>query len=159
DPTLCKVLTGDYHRDRVLGATREVIVPIRCLWLGTGNNVALGSDMPRRIAPINLDAQSERPWLRAKLGEVTFKHPHLLEWVRKQRPALVAAACTLVRAWIAAGRPAGKVTHGMYESWARIVGGILEVAGQKGFLGNLDELYETADVEADQGRAFAATWW
>ena len=62
-------------------------------------------------------------------------------------------------AWLAAGRPQGTVTLGMYESWAGVVGGILETAGIEGFLGNLETIYEDADVESDEGRRFVRRLW
>ena len=40
-----------------------------------------------------------------------------------------------------------------------MTGGILEVAGIPGFLGNLDQLYDEADAEGREWRAFTAAWW
>jgi putative DNA primase/helicase len=62
-------------------------------------------------------------------------------------------------AWVDAGRPAGRQTLGMFESWSRVVGGVLGVAGFDGFLTNLHELYESADREGGELRAFVAAWW
>ena len=39
------------------------------------------------------------------------------------------------------------------------MGGILEVAGVPGFLGNLKEMYERADAEGGVWRGFVALWW
>jgi hypothetical protein len=69
------------------------------------------------------------------------------------------AALTLVQAWIAAGRPEGRRVLGMFEVWAKVIGGILDVAGIGGFLGNLDEYYEKSDVEGAAWRGFVAAWW
>lgn len=38
------------------------------------------------------------------------------------------------------------------------MGGILQVAGIDGFLGNLEEFYETADIESSTWRAFVGLW-
>ena len=47
----------------------------------------------------------------------------------------------------------------MFESWREVMGGILAHAGIKGFLGNLSELYEEADLEGAAYRAFVGEWW
>ena len=52
-----------------------------------------------------------------------------------------------MRAWLAAGRPPGKRILGSFESWAAVVGGILEHAGVPGFLQDTEQLYEAADVD------------
>src|SRR5262249_26343241 len=48
---------------------------------------------------------------------------------------------------------------GMCESWSRVTGGVLAVAGVDGFLGNLGEFYQDADLEIAETRAFLAAWW
>ena len=80
-------------------------------------------------------------------------------WVRANRGRLVAACLTLCQAWIAAGRPRGTRTIGSYESWAQVLGGVLEVAGIEGFLGNLDEMLEASDSEGAVWRGFVSAWW
>ncbi len=39
------------------------------------------------------------------------------------------------------------------------MGGILDVVGVPGFLDNLDEFYESADVEGVIWREFVTAWW
>ncbi|HRD76276.1 MAG TPA: hypothetical protein PK264_10090, partial [Hyphomicrobiaceae bacterium] len=48
---------------------------------------------------------------------------------------------------------------GSYETWSRIMGGVLEVAGIEGFLANLDEMLAAADGEGAIWRSFVAAWW
>ena len=48
---------------------------------------------------------------------------------------------------------------GSFEQWTRTVGGILEYAGFKGFLGNQRTLYEQADAETPQWETFFQTWY
>src|SRR5205085_1457638 len=50
-------------------------------------------------------------------------------------------------------------TLGSYERWAAVMGGILTTAGIPGFLGNLSEFYEAADIEGAIWRQFVAGWW
>jgi hypothetical protein len=52
----------------------------------------------------------------------------------------VRAALTLTQSWISQGRPAfTERTLGSFEQWSATIGGILEVSGVKGFLGNVEE--------------------
>lgn len=153
---LAVALTADTWTDRVLGSSASVKVPVRCLWLATGNNVQTSTEMARRIVRIRLDAHIDQPHRRSA---DEFRHPDLMRWVDEHRAELVWSALTLIRAWIAAGKPSGRITLGSYESWAAVMGGIMDVAGIQGFLGNLDEFYEQADAEGAATRALIAAWW
>ena len=147
-------LTAPFWEDRILGVSEMVRLPIRCAWIATGNNPEFSNEMARRIVRIRLDAHVERPWQREG-----FRHPDLMIWVRANRGRLVAACLTLCQAWIAAGRPRGTLTIGSYESWATVLGGVLEVAGIEGLLGNLDEMLEASDSEGTVWRVFVSAWW
>ena len=117
--------------------------------LPTGNNPTLSSEIARRTVRIRLDAKRDRPWLRDR-----FRHPDLRQWVSAHRHELVAAALTLVRTWIATDKPdpTGSSALGMFESWSRVTGGILQVAGVPGFLSNLSDFYESTDTEGEMVR-------
>ena len=91
-------LTAPFWEDRILGQSEMARLPIRCLWIATGNNPEFSNEMARRLVRIRLDANVERPWQRAG-----FRHPDLMTWVRANRARLVAACLTLCQAWIAAG--------------------------------------------------------
>ena len=147
-------LTAPFWEDRILGVSEMARLPIRCIWIATGNNPEFSNEMARRLVRIRLDAHVERPWQRSG-----FKHPELSTWVRANRAQLVAACLTLCQAWLAAGRPRGTLTIGSYENWSAIIGGILEVAGVPGFLGNLDEMLEASDSEGAVWRGFVSAWW
>jgi hypothetical protein len=131
-----------------------VRIPIRCLWVATGNNPTVSGEIGRRSIRIRMDAKQDRPWLREG-----FKHPNLRQWVEKHRAELVWAALTIVQNWIALGKPAGGKALGMFRSWADTIGGILDAAGIPGFLGNLMDFYDKADVYGAIWRAFVGTWW
>jgi len=154
---LASVLTVDYWQDRILGRSKIVTLPVRCVWLATGNNLALDKETARRSIRIRLDAQCSRPWERPATD---FKHPNLKEWVDQHRTDLVRAALVLIQAWIAASRPLWKEkTLGNYEQWSMTMGGVLEVAGIEGFLGNLDDFYQAADAESESWELFVGKWW
>ena len=147
-------LTAPFWEDRILGASEMARLPIRCVWIATGNNPEFSNEMARRIVRIRLDAHVERPWQRGG-----FRHPDLMIWVRANRARLVAACLTICQAWIAAGRPRGTRTIGSYENWAQVLGGVLEIAGIDGFLGNIEELMEASDAEGAVWRSFVSAWW
>ncbi|MBN2192834.1 MAG: hypothetical protein JW751_08440, partial [Polyangiaceae bacterium] len=126
----------------------------RAVWMLTGNNVRLSTGPARRCVRIRIDAGTDRPWRRA-----AFKHPDLLRWLRQERGAVIHAALTLIQSWLDRGRPPGKERLGSFESWAEVMGSILNAAGVEGFLGNLDSLHEAADEEGSLWRDFVAVWW
>ncbi len=150
---LASVLTSTEWNDRELGHSRIAHASNRCLWLMTANNSSFSAEIARRTVRIRLDARRDRPYLREG-----FKHV-LPSWAEEYRGELIWAALTLWRAWLAADRPAGTKTLGSYESWARVMGGVLQVAGIEGFLGNRDEFYRSADTEGERWRALVAAWW
>ena len=63
-------------------------------------------------------------------------------WALGHRPELVSACLVLVRWWHQQGqpRPVGVPALGGYEDWQRVLGGILQSVGVKGFCTNLDDL-------------------
>ncbi|CAH0124487.1 toprim domain-containing protein [Roseomonas sp. CECT 9278] len=151
---LAAALTAPFWEDRILGQSEMTRLPIRCAWVATGNNPTFSNEMARRLVRIRLDAHTDQPWRRD-----SFRHPDLMVWVRANRGRLVAACLTLCQAWIVAGRPRGGRSIGSYEIWAQTLGGVLEVAGIEGFLGNLDEMMAASDSEGGAWRAFVQTWW
>jgi hypothetical protein len=97
----------------------------------------------------------DRPWLRDG-----FKHRDLKDWAMEHRGELVRAALVMISAWRAAGSPPFKGKRlGSYERWSDVIGGILDVAGIPGFLGNILNVYESADQAGNAHRSFVAGWW
>ncbi len=147
-------ITSPTWEDRILGTSETIRVPVRCVWVATGNNPAVSSEIARRTVRIRLDARRDRPWLREE-----FRHLDLRLWIRENRGQLVWAALTLIRVWLAAGRPKGATRLGMFESWSETMGGILDVAKVPGFLENVDEFYDQSDAEGNATRALLGQWW
>jgi hypothetical protein len=150
---LAAALTGPIWCDRVLGTSRRVAIPVTCLWLATGNNPDLSDELCRRTVPIRLDPAVEQPHLRQG-----FRHQNLGGWVRDNHLKLVWAVLVLGRAWVAAGKPPGPRTLGGFESWSRVLGGILEVAGIPGLLSNRQEFDLRANAERHQWVSFVRRW-
>jgi hypothetical protein len=151
---LAAALTSVTWTDRELGYSRMLVLPVRSVWLATGNNVMLSHEIARRSVWIRLDARMERPWMRSK-----FRHADLRGWAQENRGRLVHACLTIIQAWIAAGRPAGPIRLGTFEAWSTTMGGVLMVAGVPGFLGNSPDLYAQADDETRPWRGFVRSWW
>ncbi len=154
--SVSSAITATVWEDRKLGTSDTIRVPVRCAWVATGNNPALSSEISRRTVRIRLDAKEDRPWQRTG-----FLHPDLRAWVAESRGDLVWSALTLIRGWLAAGRPVPPELPmlGMFENWATVIGGILAHAQIPGFLGNLADFYDASDSDGAETRAFLSAWW
>ena len=116
---------GDTVELRVLGKSEIPAMRWRAVVMATGNNVAIAGDTSRRVLISRLESPLENPEERQN-----FKHPNLLEWVRTNRPRLVVAALTILRAWHVAGRPlASCKAWGSFEAWSGIVPPAIVFAG------------------------------
>jgi hypothetical protein len=153
---LAAALTAPVWEDRRLGTSDNLRIPVRCLWLATGNNPTVSPEIARRCVSIRLDARVARPFERALSA---FLHPHLTAWVQTHRAELLTALLTLVQAWHVAGRPVGLASLGSFERWAAVIGGILQVAEVPGFLENRIRFYARADKETELHSALIAAWW
>ncbi len=115
--TLAAALTATDWEDRILGTNTVVRVPLRVVWMVTGNNLGFRRTLGRRVIPIDLDAGVEQPEDR-----VGFRHADLRGHVRERRPHLVTAALTILRAFHLAGRPAhGGPRMGSFEAWDDLI--------------------------------------
>jgi hypothetical protein len=151
------VLTSEEWSGRELGKTKMVTYPNNATWFVTGVNLEFTKGLMRRRIRIRLDPRCETPWTRQD-----FVHPDILSWTRQHRTKIVAALCTLVRAYLAlpdADKPI-VARHGSFEAWSQIIGGILAVAGIEGFLGHLDDPEEElVEVGSEEWPEFVELWW
>ncbi|MEA5098528.1 MAG: hypothetical protein VB032_08345, partial [Burkholderiaceae bacterium] len=92
-PSLAAALTSEHYSDRVLGKSRSETVPTNALVLVSGNNLILKGDLPRRILKCRIDPRTETPHQREF-------HFDPVEVIRENRQQLVAAALTLIRAYL-----------------------------------------------------------
>jgi len=97
--SLCTALTAEFISGRILGVSKTTTVSTRTLFISSGNNVGPVQDMTRRCVTIHIDPGCEIPASRS------FNRTHLIRDVLRERGRFVSAALTIVRAWIAAGRP------------------------------------------------------
>lgn len=166
---LAGALTATTWEDRLLGQTEMVRLPLRAVWLATGNNLGFQRTLGRRVIPIDLDARVEHPEDRTE-----FQHRDLGAYVRAVRPELVGAALTMLRAFLAAGAPAHKGTRlGSFEQWDDVVRSCVIWAGladpaaaddpNRG-RGRIraqadDDIADLAAFYAELTRAFGTTTW
>jgi putative DNA primase/helicase len=161
---LAAALTADVWRDRVLQHSKSVLLPIRNVWALTANNLRTTSEQARRMVPIFLDAQMERPDKRQFSRDLDT-------WIPRNRAMAVWAALTLIESWRTAERPEffnsytgefqlplGTRILNSYSSWSRVMGGILLNAEITGFLENHDKMFTYADDEDADLAVFLAEW-
>jgi hypothetical protein len=136
---LAAALTAINWDDRVLGQSEMLTLPVRCIWITTGNNITMSTEIARRSIRIRLDPKTDRPWQRD-----SFIHNDLRTYAAERRGELIWACLVVIRAWINAGRPKPPVRPlGSYEAWSHVIGGVLNNTGVGGFLDNLEEFYDS----------------
>jgi putative DNA primase/helicase len=127
---LANALTSVKWSARILGVSRMATLEIRNAWAMTINNGTFSTEIARRVAPVYLNANMERPWERTK-----FQHS-LPSWARQHRRDLVQAALTIAQSWATGHltpgtleptgqRFYGSLVVGSYEEWSRVMGGML----------------------------------
>lgn len=175
---LAAALTTGSWRDRILGESREVVLPVRNAWVATGNNMQLSEEQVRRSIPIFLDPGDLRPSDRPASS---FRHQDLIGWATQYRTTLVQAALTLIGHWVR-GQAITRAetghnefmrmqevhgeatdwtperTLGSYTRWSQVIGGILKAADVQGFLSNRDRLSESSGLDAQEAEAFLRAW-
>jgi hypothetical protein len=107
---LCSMLTQEMVQPRVLGKSEMRHLPTRCLVIATGNRLQFSGDVSRRALHCYLDAKVERP------DQLQFDFDPRVEALH-DRPKLVTAGLTILRAYIVAGRPTPLDKIGSFETW------------------------------------------
>jgi putative DNA primase/helicase len=111
---LCVAIERPVIDIRRLGASDKFKVENRATLLATGNNLQLRGDVTRRALLAQRDAELERPEMRE------FKdRPH--EIIMAARGKFIAAALTVVWAYIVAGRPNKRPPLASFEDWSKTV--------------------------------------
>ena len=137
-------LTSPTFKDRVLGKNQSKEAPLSAVFFATGNNITYQGDTTRRVVPIYLQPEMERPEERED-----FLHPNLTQWLHHERPRLVSAALTILRAYHVAGRPKQDSIKqiGSFEAWNDFIRSALIWAGQP----DPAEGRSTLEGESDEG--------
>jgi Domain of unknown function (DUF3854) len=152
--TLDAALTATAWKDRVLGASEQVNLPLSVGWYATGNNVSIGGDTARRVCHIRLESPEENPELRTDV-----KHPDLRDWVRQNRPRLLRAALVILRAWFAADQPKHNMpAWGSFEGWSRVIRNTVVWLGLPDPAETREELATQADDVAERMMLVIQVW-
>jgi hypothetical protein len=151
---LDSALTCSVWEDRLLGQNLTVAYPHEIVWAASGNNVTIKADAMRRIVRIRLESPRATPEDRAD-----FAYPDLLGHVRANRGKYVAAALTIVAAYLRAGRPAVSLPAvGSFTGWTQIVRSALVWAGQPDPWATNLAAREELDTEQGELGALIAAW-
>jgi putative DNA primase/helicase len=122
---LDSALTTLLAEDRILGVSRESgPVPLRPVWMISGNNISPSRDAYRRWLPCNLISNLENPHLRADV-EIADLRQHVAE----HRAEFLRDALTILKAHAIAGRPVEWLTPlGSFEEWDQVIRGAVYFA-------------------------------
>jgi hypothetical protein len=150
-----QVLTTGHFGDRLLGKNESASGTITSVWFPNGNNLQYQGDTVRRTVPINVDPELENPEYRSG-----FKHPDLIGYITQERPRLIKAALTILRAFVHAGMPKhGKAPKGSFEGWDRLIrGAVIWAGGADPEDATLAAREDGVDAEADNLGVLMAVW-
>jgi hypothetical protein len=112
-------LTSETYSGRVLGVSEMADPRSMASFYVTGNNAVLSEDLTTRALICALDPDCERPERRK------FKIDDLRKEVPERRGKLASAILTMVRGYLAAGEPEGKVPSSRFRHHDRLVRRVL----------------------------------
>jgi putative DNA primase/helicase len=114
---LCQLVERTVVKPRILGGNSQAHMPrieSRTTVFANGNNITPRGDIIRRTITCSLDTNMEKPYERE------FKD-NPLDRILADRGKYIAAAITIVRAYLAAGEPAKYTPLASFEEWSRMV--------------------------------------
>jgi hypothetical protein len=147
---LCSMLTQDKVSPRILGFSKAPPVSTGAFAAANGNNLEISGDLIRRSVRSQIDAKVEQPENRS------FNSDPVTE-AMNGRPALVAAALTILRAYQVAGLPAKPKPLGSFEAWSERVRGALMWLGCADPVESMNELRK-ADPVRESIRGVMGEW-
>jgi putative DNA primase/helicase len=148
---LCQAIERPLVRVRALGGSEIFEIESRATFFATGNSLRVRGDMVRRTIVCSLDANVERPELR------TFSQ-NPLQRILDDRGAFVAAALTIVRAYLAAGLPERiKPALASFQNWSNTVRSALVWLGCEDPAATMEQARED-DPELSDLRRVVGAW-
>ena len=133
---LCQIIERPAVEIRILGKSELVRIEARSTLFATGNNIRLVGDIARRVLRCRLDSKMEEPERRR------FRRKPVAA-VLGDRGRYVGAILTLVRGYVAAGRPHLAPSIASFEPWSNLVRSALL------WLGKADPVDTMKDARAD----------
>ena len=144
---LCTILTAGHYSDRELGVSRSPKIPNRTTFAASGNNITPVADLARRSLVIRLDSNLQS----AQMKQRAFQIPNLRKYIADNRPRLLVAALTIIRAYLQSDA-AGPTPMPSFEDWSRFVRNPLLWLGMADPVDS--QVDETDDETAPLARAF-----
>jgi hypothetical protein len=141
---LCQMLTQTRVKARILGHSSAPELSTGASSFATGNNLVLVGDLTRRAMLCRLDPKHERPETRP-----FDRNP--IAFAKTNRPALVAAALTVLRAFRVAGGPEQETPLGSFEDWSHTVRDALIWLGSADPVASMETVRRANPVTANIG--------
>jgi hypothetical protein len=135
------IMTEDTIFIRSFGVLSGSEVPNSYILTITGNKLVFVGDLTGRWLQADIVSLSERP----ELESFDFDP---VDYVTVNRGELVSAALTVIKGYIEAGRPSGKVTFGSFEDWSNDVRGALLWLGEPDPVASMEDV-RSKDPEAN----------
>jgi putative DNA primase/helicase len=149
---LDQALTEDIIFVRILGKSEGPEVPNTYTITATGNRLKFGGDALRRWIQCDLESHEARPELRK------FKHePILIIHQLGNRAKFVWSVLTIVKGYIAAGRPKKPDPLSSYNEWSDDVRGALMYLGEADPVSSLSYVREN-DPARNLEERFVEAW-
>jgi putative DNA primase/helicase len=119
------IMAKGSFRGRILGSSKMSghDIPWSAVVSITGNNLSTRADTRRRVIPCYLKSSVAKPEERDPETFAIFRETgkDLERFVLDNRPALVAAALTIIRGFILAGRPKSGLKSRDFPAWSRLI--------------------------------------
>jgi putative DNA primase/helicase len=147
---LAQAISQPRVQSRILGKSEAPEIESRTTIYGTGNNFRVRADLVRRTLRATIDTEEERPELHEYKGN-PFKA------ILAERGRYLAAALTVVRAYIDAGSPDLPSPLNGFDEWSAMVRGPLLWLGRADPIETIEES-RIDDPEAEQLRAVITAW-
>jgi len=112
---LCTMITEESYTGRLLGKNENVDLPTTTLWLANGNSLSIAGDLRTRALLCRIDPRVEKPEERRFDDDLRL-------WMMANRPRLVAAGLTLLRAYLSQKhKPPDIHPWGRFERWSDMI--------------------------------------
>lgn len=126
---------------RVLGLSQLKILDWRTIVAFTCKRAKMSGDADRRFVVCAMQRPDEKP--------AAYKIPDLETHILEHRPALLAAAYTLARAWIHAKRPSRVRRVDSFEPWSQTIAAMIRWAGGGDVTACIHDGHDGSDSDDD----------
>jgi len=152
-PHLASAVTEGWYCDRVLQRSEVLGVPVRAVFLATGNNITVSKDLLFRTLWIRLTPDTDEPDKRRFVIDGIEQH------VRESRAEYLMALAMMVEYWKAKGANLWKARRwNAFNLFVWTIGGVLEACGIRGFLGNTDDQRAAGSPGEEEWRHVLQQW-